>query len=249
MSPRAAMVAAVVLAGSAAAALPPSARPPARARLRALFASYRGKPRPGPGRGRLLSPRVAAVTAGTALAWLVGNWPGLVVGALAAAVLDRLVRRLPAATDRRRAHEMAADLPLALNLLAACLEAGSPLGPAVEAVGTALDGPLGRELTAVAVSLRLGGSPEHAWSRLAADPVVRPVALAVVRVSDSGAGLAALMSRLADDQRDRARLAAEAAARRAGVLVVAPLGLCFLPAFLLLGVAPVVIGLASAVLR
>jgi pilus assembly protein TadC len=42
--------------------------------------------------------------------------------------------------------------------------------------------------------------------------------------------------------------AAEARAQRAGVLIAAPLGLCFLPAFLVLGVVPVVIGLAGEVL-
>jgi pilus assembly protein TadC len=33
------------------------------------------------------------------------------------------------------------------------------------------------------------------------------------------------------------------AAGRAGVLMTAPLGICFLPAFLCLGLAPVVVGL------
>lgn len=42
--------------------------------------------------------------------------------------------------------------------------------------------------------------------------------------------------------------AAWAAAERAGVLVTGPLGLCFLPAFLCLGVVPVVLGLAGSVL-
>jgi hypothetical protein len=40
----------------------------------------------------------------------------------------------------------------------------------------------------------------------------------------------------------------EQAARRVGVLVVAPLGLCFLPAFVLLGVVPVVLGLTGPLL-
>lgn len=240
---------------AAAAAISVSNRSPAGTRL--------ARPRPAPTRPHrpalppalsararrpALPPPVAAATAGLAVALLVGGAAGVVLGAVSGAVFDRLVRRLPAASERRRAVKVAADLPLALNLLAACLEAGSPLGPAVGAVGTAMGGPLGNELAAVAVSLRLGSSPEQAWSRLAADPTVRPVARAVVRVSDSGAALAPMVGRLAEEQRARARLAAEAAARRAGVLVVAPLGLCFLPAFLLLGVAPVVIGLASLVL-
>ncbi|MGW6246040.1 type II secretion system F family protein, partial [Streptomyces roseolus] len=42
--------------------------------------------------------------------------------------------------------------------------------------------------------------------------------------------------------------AAAARARRAEVLISAPVGLCFLPAFLAVGVAPVVIGLAKGLL-
>jgi hypothetical protein len=40
---------------------------------------------------------------------------------------------------------------------------------------------------------------------------------------------------------------AEAAIRRAGVWVLAPLGACFLPAFVCLGVAPLVLGIAADV--
>ena len=41
--------------------------------------------------------------------------------------------------------------------------------------------------------------------------------------------------------------AVEAAVRRAGVWVLAPLGVCFLPAFLCLGVVPMVLGIAADV--
>jgi len=53
---------------------------------------------------------------------------------------------------------------------------------------------------------------------------------------------------LADSERASAEDAAAAEAERAGVLVSGPLGLCFLPAFVCLGIVPVVIGLASTVL-
>ncbi|MDO3640328.1 type II secretion system F family protein, partial [Mycolicibacterium sp. KC 300] len=43
--------------------------------------------------------------------------------------------------------------------------------------------------------------------------------------------------------------AAGAAAERASVLIAAPLGLCYLPAFLCLGIVPVVAGLAGDVLQ
>ncbi|MDP9399182.1 MAG: type II secretion protein F, partial [Actinomycetota bacterium] len=53
---------------------------------------------------------------------------------------------------------------------------------------------------------------------------------------------------LATEQRAARRWTAEAAARRVAVCAVAPLGACFLPAFLLLGVVPVVVGAAELVL-
>ena len=43
-------------------------------------------------------------------------------------------------------------------------------------------------------------------------------------------------------------LASEAAARRAGVLIVLPLGLCFLPAFILAGLVPVLVAVLRDVL-
>lgn len=234
---------------AAAAAISAGAVPPARLRIAALTRAQQDRRAAPARRGRALPPPLAAAVSGLAIAWLVGGAAGVLLGGGTGWLLDRLVRRLPSAAEQARASAVAADLPLALDLLAGCLEAGSPLGPAVDVVGTALGGPLGSELTGVAAALRLGSPPEQAWAGLRADPVVRPVARAVVRVSDSGAALAPLVKRLAEEQRDRTGLAAEAAARRAGVLVVAPLGLCFLPAFLLLGVAPVVLGLAAEVLR
>ena len=53
---------------------------------------------------------------------------------------------------------------------------------------------------------------------------------------------------LADDLRADRAVAAEAAAQRAGVLIVLPLGLCFLPAFLLAGLVPVVVAVLGDVL-
>ena len=60
--------------------------------------------------------------------------------------------------------------------------------------------------------------------------------------------MASAMTELAATQRTRAEDASAAAAERAGVLISGPLGLCFLPAFICLGIIPVVIGLAGNVL-
>jgi hypothetical protein len=60
--------------------------------------------------------------------------------------------------------------------------------------------------------------------------------------------MAGSFARVADDLRADAVLAAEARARTAGVLVVLPLGLCFLPAFVLTGLVPVIVAVVGGVL-
>lgn len=60
--------------------------------------------------------------------------------------------------------------------------------------------------------------------------------------------MADVLTRLADDAREASRTNAVSAARKVGVKAVAPLGLCFLPAFVLLGIIPVIAGLASTIL-
>ncbi|HZY74813.1 MAG TPA: type II secretion system F family protein, partial [Jatrophihabitantaceae bacterium] len=61
--------------------------------------------------------------------------------------------------------------------------------------------------------------------------------------------LARTFTQLAEDTRAEVQADALARANRAGVLAMAPLGLCFLPAFLCLGIVPTVVGIAQGVLR
>ena len=49
--------------------------------------------------------------------------------------------------------------------------------------------------------------------------------------------------------REQREARVDAAAQRAGVLVVLPLGLCFLPAFVLVGVVPILLGVLDDVRR
>ena len=65
----------------------------------------------------------------------------------------------------------------------------------------------------------------------------------------TGAPAAEPVARLAAEAGRSDGRATAAVARRAGVLITAPVGLCFLPAFLAVGVLPVVIGLAGGLLE
>ncbi|WP_233512396.1 type II secretion system F family protein [Micromonospora deserti] len=192
--------------------------------------------------------RLAAGLGGVAVAVIVGGWPGLLTAVPVALLLDRALRRIESPAVRERRLREADDLPLAADLLAAAMRAGAPVDHSVLAVAEALDGPLADRLGRVGRMLRLGGGPEEAWSHLGSVPGAERLAAAALRTSNSGAALAGALSRLADDLRADRAIAAEAAARRAGVLIVLPLGLCFLPAFILAGLVPVIVAVLGDVL-
>nr|WP_239130686.1 type II secretion system F family protein [Actinoplanes nipponensis] len=189
-----------------------------------------------------------AVAVGAAVVAVVGRWWALPFGVAAAVGVDRFLRRREPADVRAARLRAVADLPLGADLLAAVLRAGAPVDRAVSAVADALGGPLGERLARVGRSLRLGAEPGEAWAHLADMPGAGRLVAAAVRSSASGGALAGALTRLADDLRGDRAVAVEAAAHRAGVLIVLPLGLCFLPAFVLAGLVPVVVAVLGDVL-
>ena len=195
-----------------------------------------------------MKSRLAALLGGAALAVVVGGWSGFGVGVVAAIVLWRMLPRLPSTAQRAVQRRARADLPLAADLLSASMLAGATPDRAALTVGAALGGPVGARLSGVGRALRLGERPADAWRRFDDLPGGERLVRAVVRSADSGAAVARALTRLADELREAAVADAEASARRAGVLIVLPLGLCFLPAFLLAGVVPVVIAILGDVL-
>lgn len=244
------IVLAVVLAGLAAGLLLWNVPAPAESRLGRLLPRDSGRIRPGrrgPASG--ISPRVvASAFAGVGIAVALGGLPGAVVGTVVALGLNQWIKRLEPAGQRRRRERLAADLQTTADLLASCLLAGSTLVDATEAVGRAVGGPMADALRGVLASLRLGADPVPAWLSLADEPALAPLARSVARAMESGAPLAETLIRLADEQRAQRRRKAAAAAQRVSVRAVAPLGLCFLPAFVLLGVVPMIGGIARGLL-
>ena len=104
--------------------------------------------------------------------------------------------------------------------------------------------PLAADL--LAACLVSGSTPS--WRPLGAEPGLLPLSQAATRACLTGAPPAEAVSWTADDLRAAHHSAGTATARQAGVRAVAPLTGCFLPAFLLIGVIPVVIGLAQKLL-
>ena len=211
------------------------------------------------GRLRGLFPSAAQTEAAPRRPWLPSGCAGLAAGLFVAVVLggtSGLVLAGPLGLaagwgTRRVARGGAAPGPDPLrlaggwDLMAACLRCGLPVPLAVSAVAEYLPGAVALELRTVADRLALGADPRTAWAVPEHSPVYK-LAQAASRSAHSGTGLAKVAVSVAAEVRTGAQDLAAARGQRATVLITGPLGLCFLPAFLALGVVPVVIGLASS---
>jgi pilus assembly protein TadC len=216
---------------------------PGHARLRALVE------RPG-----VVAPapplRTAWVGVGAlaaaALGWTVqGGTTGAAAGALTGVAAGLAARRL---AGRTADGSDPADLAGGWELLAVCLQAGLPVPLAVSAAAEPVRGGIGEHLRRVAGLLTLGADPAQAWRGAQEVPVLAAFARAAGRSATTGAALAQVARTEAARLRAELVDTAQARAQRAAVQITAPLGACFLPAFLALGVAPVVLGLASQAL-
>ncbi|EAQ00449.1 hypothetical protein JNB_09759 [Janibacter sp. HTCC2649] len=158
--------------------------------------------------------------------------PGGDVGAASAAMRD-------AATVLT--VDEAAD---ALVLCALALRSG--LGPieALEAVADHVGGAVARQLRVVASAHRWGQDAATSWAHVG--EAWRPAALAWQAAEQSGAAPAGVVLAAAERMRREEASRVEAAVQRAGVLLVLPLGACFLPGFVGTTVVPVVLHLARS---
>lgn len=174
-------------------------------------------------------------------------WLGPPAGLLAGWWSLRQGVRTPARTVQRHRAELAAHL----DMVAACLQSGLPIAGALSAVSESLKtagaaeagNPGAAVLDRVAALLAIGADPETAWRPAAEHPDLTSVAAAAHRSASGGTTLADAFREQAALLRQQNGAAAYASAGRAGVLMTAPLGACFLPAFLCLGLAPAVVGL------
>jgi len=168
----------------------------------------------------------------------------LLVAATVGATLPWGVRRRrgdrsPVAAEPARAEP---EVVIVLDLLDVAIASGVSLPRALGVVGVALGGARGQALGAAGSALLLGASWRAAWAGVPAELAAVADTLAPSWTAGAASGPAL---RAAAEQRRRARRAhLRSAAGALGVRLVLPLGLCFLPAFLLVGLVPMMLGLA-----
>lgn len=201
----------------------------AHRRLRALSAHSDGRASPGPG-GRLSMP------------------PD---GRPASAPDGRRVRSVgfllqTGAAVRRARPGTSADVEMAavLDLLDAACATGVGVPRALDAVGAAIRGTRGVRLRRAADALLLGAGWDEAW----AGSDLPRVAGALRPGWEDGVPPGALLRSAAEAARREREVRSAEAAGRLATRVVLPLGLCHLPAFVLVGVVPVLVSMAGGAL-
>ncbi len=230
------MSAAVLVALAVWCSVPPSARP----RAHRVLLARRHSPRADPAvLAAVLVPVAAIVVLGV-------PW-GPVVGLLVAPLVHRATGRLESRADRRRSQVVEDGLPGALDLVVAALSVGRPAGTALALAAEATDGPLGDDLRLLARRLTIASDPEPVWQSMIDDPSLAPVGRAFSRAATSGVAVSEIIAGIADELRRERSARLTELSRRVGVRTAAPLGLCFLPAFFLIGIVPTIIASFSTI--
>lgn len=137
------------------------------------------------------------------------------------------------------------DVAVVLDLLDAASAGGAGLPRVLDAVGAAVGGPTGRCLGRAGRALLLGAPWSEAWAD--AEGMER-VVRALRPAWEDGVPVGRLLRAAAEEERRERTARATAAAARLGARLVLPLGLCHLPAFVLVGVVPVLASMATGAL-
>lgn len=177
---------------------------------------------------------------------VLGPVRGLVVGAALVPLARRTVGRMESSASRRRAARIEAGLPGALDLVVAALVVGRPPVTAFALAADATEGPLGDDLATIAARLAVAADPDAVWLGVADDPGLAAVGRAFRRASSSGMPVSDIVRGVADERRRERGARLRERSQRVGVRTAAPLGLCFLPAFFLIGIVPTIVATFSS---
>lgn len=195
--------------------------------------------------GFVLEPSSARVLLATPMGWLM-----LAVGGglwlTGRRWTTALVHRAEAAGADAASHA------LPLVLAEAAVSAGLDVRSALDLTGVALANAEGARYITVAARLGAGVPWVTAWGAawgektgVAAGPELAPLERALRPAWLSGASPVPILRAAGQGIVERARDEAEAAAAELGVRAALPLALCFLPAFVCVGVVPLVLALVS----
>lgn len=189
--------------------------------------------------------RVSFLLASLIPTFFFGLW-WLPIAPLAYWFLRRLMAILPTAAALRLAKARESEALFFLAALNGSLKAGLSLLPALSGISAMLTSSLKSDIDRIYSLLLLGAQPAQAWSVIKDDPQLASLARAIPSAQHDGRSLAVVVERVSTlcyeemSKRSRARV------KSLSVKLALPVGLCFLPSFLIGGIAPIVYSFFSS---
>jgi hypothetical protein len=178
--------------------------------------------------------------AGAVIPILFFGWWWLLCAPLAYWLLKRSMALLPTAESLAKEKARADEGLFFLAALNGALKAGLPLLPALATVRTLLLTSLAIDIDRVYSLLLLGAEPTHAWAVLHNDRQLGILARALASAQVDGRSLAVVVERVSTLCYENTMKSSRAAVKALSVKLALPVGLCFLPSFLIGGVGPIV---------
>lgn len=140
------------------------------------------------------------------------------------------------------------SIPETVELLSLCVDAGLTLTAALNRVGTMQGGVMGAELDRLLREVRLGVAPAAAFQALAertGEEQIYRLVNALNQVERMGAPISVVLKEQGSEFREIRRARARESAQKVPVKILAPIMLCFLPALMIIVLAPAVMGIMS----
>jgi pilus assembly protein TadC len=174
-----------------------------------------------------------------------GMW-WVLVAPVAYGLLKRTLTLLPSEASVARAKEREREGLFFLSALGGSLKAGLPLLPALANVATLLSSSLKSDTEKVYSLLLLGAEPKQAWGVLVDDPQLGSCARAIARAQLEGRSLAIVVDRMITEVFEKTLTRSKERVKSLSVKLALPIGLCFLPSFLIGGIGPVIYSFFSS---
>lgn len=150
--------------------------------------------------------------------------------------------RVPCMQGERNAHESSPSMTLILEMIAVAIRQGASIPRALLSIGELLDDSQGQYLRHVGKSLNSGYTWHDAWMDFSDDGTLQEEMRVVCDALEdswlSGSSPLGRLQSASDGVAAFERSQIEQGASRLSVKLLIPTGLCFLPAFICIGVIP-----------
>jgi pilus assembly protein TadC len=168
------------------------------------------------------------------------GWWWLLITPVVYWFLRRLLMLLPSEASLTQSKEREREALFFLSALGGSLKAGLPLLPALANVAALLTSSLKGDIERVYSLLLLGAQPSQAWGAIMSDKQLGIFARSIARAQIEGRSLATVVDRVTTESFERSMAHSKEGVKSLSVKLALPVGLCFLPSFLIGGIGPVI---------